>query len=803
MITRRNFITMIGAASGMPTIKPLLGPGPDDEPTRAPMHRPSISLNGEWERRIDGVLYDIVQIPSSQRPLGFYHLRPKFLLPRLSGHERAILHFDAITYYGQVWVNGKLIGAMGPYVPYEFDFTAMLKEGANEVEVGIADLSPAPDGGGKLELELGVNIGWEAYGGIIRDVYVEVRPTVFVENLQFGYALDRNFERAECTALVFISSKSAGTGRLEVTLRSGGAVLVKREQRVDIHDGVKTVEVKFTVDAPALWSPEAPNRYELSASLHTDAGTDQWSTMTGFRDVKIEGNRFLLNGERLVLKGVCRHDMWKDVGFTLTAAQMEQDMRMIKELGCNYVRLVHYPHHRRIIELADELGMLVSEESGYWGMDFKTMPPKMIELGYEIMERTIRRDWNSPSVFAWLLGNECNLTVEYLREGKERCRKLDPLRRPVSFANSMPMEQAKPIYEQAGIDFFDQHIYTFNPDDFTHAIQFYGAQRPITFTEWGGRAIGQSNILMDESIDRLHSLTIANALAGHSFWSWQDMREYTRIDAEMHDGVLESGVVTESRAPRLVPYMGLAKLLETPSTSEKPARSAPRVLPLKRTPWSRKGDFISLDLQPLVDGSNGKRSWHAFEGRMAAFWSKYPMGGNQWQRTGEKFLLWHEPEIMVGGVTFQMPVGEGSVRPLMLTPDVPEAAIPIEQNSTRLHILGQVTFPQGYPVVSQNGEPIAVYHLLYTDGQKEEVPIRSGFEAAQANRIYEATRINPVAIAAQPALHYVKDIAREHYQVLLLTIPVNHQSLKSLRLSLLSKQLCLAVFAVTAETAAR
>jgi beta-glucuronidase len=110
--------------------------------------------------------------------------------------------------------------------------------------------------------------------------------------------------------------------------------------------------------------------------------------------------------------------MWKDQGFTLTREQMEQDMRMIKGLGCNFVRLVHYPHHRYIIDLADELGLLVSEEPGYWNMDFKTMRRSLIELGLRIMERTIRRDWNSPSVFAWFLGNECTLTVDYLKEGK-------------------------------------------------------------------------------------------------------------------------------------------------------------------------------------------------------------------------------------------------------------------------------------------------------------------------------------------------------------------------------------------------
>ena len=125
-------------------------------------------------------------------------------------------------------------------------------------------------------------------------------------------------------------------------------------------------------------------------------------------------------------------------------------MRMIKDLGCNYVRLVHYPHDRHIVELADEIGLMVSEEPGFWQVDFRTLPRAKVELGYEILERTIRRDWNSPSVVAWMLANECTLTTEFLKEGKQRCNAIDPLHRLVSAANDRRAEITKPMYEQAG-----------------------------------------------------------------------------------------------------------------------------------------------------------------------------------------------------------------------------------------------------------------------------------------------------------------------------------------------------------------
>ena len=148
-----------------------------------------MDLSGAWERHVNGKLFDIIPVPSSQRPLGFYHLKREFLLPALSGSERAILHFEAITYHGRVFVNGAELGTMGPYIPYEFEFTKQAKEGRNSIDVAIADLSQSPSGAGKDEIALGVNPGWEAYGGIIRDVYVELRPAAYIENVRLGYGL--------------------------------------------------------------------------------------------------------------------------------------------------------------------------------------------------------------------------------------------------------------------------------------------------------------------------------------------------------------------------------------------------------------------------------------------------------------------------------------------------------------------------------------------------------------------------------------------------------------------------------------
>jgi hypothetical protein len=114
-------------------------------------------------------------------------------------------------------------------------------------------------------------------------------------------------------------------------------------------------------------------------------------------------------------------------------------------------------------------------------------------------------------------------------------------------------------------------------------------------------------------------------------------------------------------------------------------------------------------------------------------------------------------------------------------------------------VLGQVTFPDGFPVVGKNGETVGSYTLHYASGKTREIPLRNGYEVVQSNLVYEATRIDPEATEAQGALVFAKDIAREQYQIMLLSIPVEVGRLTNLRCKLNGQQPALAIFAVTAE----
>src|SRR5579863_1152936 len=111
--------------------------------------RTVVDLNGDWERHIHDKPVEVVRVPSSLRPLGTYRLERGFLMPRLASGQRGSLHFDGITYFGRVFVNGHALGTMIPYVPHEFDFTQFSQEGRNTVAVQITDAAAGPGDAGK------------------------------------------------------------------------------------------------------------------------------------------------------------------------------------------------------------------------------------------------------------------------------------------------------------------------------------------------------------------------------------------------------------------------------------------------------------------------------------------------------------------------------------------------------------------------------------------------------------------------------------------------------------------------------
>src|SRR5439155_9433946 len=268
-MNRRHFLSSLSAAA----VAPLASPQEVHAP--AASSRSQVSLSGTWQRYVLGAAVDTVEVPSSLRPSGYYQLRRSFVIPKPGPAQRVIAHFDAVNFHGRVFVNKTEAGTTLPYVPAEFDITKLVREGTNTMEVAIADLLAEPGGAGADEVWLGVNPGWEAYGGIIRDAFVELRPSAFLDNLRFVYRLGPQDQNAQCRVTAWISAAaSAASGRCEIALMRGAHQVARAEKQIQLQQGMTEAEFEFSIDNPALWSPDDSNLYTLNAALHSDSGTD-------------------------------------------------------------------------------------------------------------------------------------------------------------------------------------------------------------------------------------------------------------------------------------------------------------------------------------------------------------------------------------------------------------------------------------------------------------------------------------------------------------------------------------------------
>ena len=356
------------------------------------------------------------------------------------------------------------------------------------------------------------------------------------------------------------------------------------------------------------------------------------------------------------------------------------------------------------------------------------------------------------------------------------------------------------MFDDTGLDFYDWHAYEFSEDKFIKFPQQFGAAKPLTFTEWGWEDGGHGDLFYERDLDDLLEQTEAGNIAGHVFWSWNDMRQYTREDWATRDGILLSGVVTEDRSIREPMYSRLATLFAgRREIRQLRSPDAPQVLPLAWSPFTPGSTREIVDLQALAEGPFGKQSWTTFESILKKYWSA-SISDDQWIRTGSRFRLWQAPAVEIAGVSFRSAVVDGYVRPLVLTPETPEVTIPIGRRCSKLHFLGQVTLPQGYPLQGRTGDAVAMYSIVGANGAAQDIPVRNGFEVAQANRIYQATRINPIAIEAQPALEFKKDVVREQYQFLLWSVSIKPGRVQNLRCKLNSGQPSLAILAITTES---
>jgi Glycosyl hydrolases family 2, TIM barrel domain/Glycosyl hydrolases family 2 len=770
-----------------------------------------ISLAGAWERWIGDQFYDSIVVPSSYRPLGTARLVRAVEFPPLSSDQRLLLRFEGIAGNGILRVNGHEVGTLAPLIRHTFDVTDEVKPGPNRIETEITDW--------QVPLGLGPTAAWESSGGIVYGAYAEIRSDPYVENARLSYTLSSDFSKADCTLDVFLRAAHARKVRVTAELQNGEKPVSSVQQSGSANAGASTLTIHWTLDNVHLWSPDDPQLYHLVVQLESLGGHDEFATDTGFRSLVIRGNKFLLNGRPFVFKGVARHGMWGGQGYTLTAPQMEQDFRTIKSMGANAVRLVHYPHAPEELQIAARTGIFVTQETGLTWIDFSKAPRTTLETGINVLERIVQRDWNNPAFFAALLANESTPTLEVMQEARQRVKALDPalfISMPGPSAPDHKLESMKTLFDDAGFDFYTTHPYSYNSDVFEQAVNTFGTSKPTLFTEWGG-PVGKLPRMLNRQVKALGTLVQQGRLSGHFFWEWADMIQYSREDISMDPPVLAEGIVTEDRNVRHEAFSRLAELYRYDVGQQTVLRRTPVFAPAPHINAQATSQYREISLQAVIEGQPD--AWRALDAACMNFWRAN--SDDYLREGGGHFWTWDAPSLQIGPVPFETAQVDGHTRALVVLTGR-NVDIPVHGEADRLHFLGNVTAPDGYPTRGNLGEEMGSYTIVYSDGEQQPITLRWGFEVSRGNQIASATRLNTIALAATPAIDYVKDVSWEQYRTLLFTVPVKHKPIDRIAITVKplppsgplislpnqtgsgyeAGETALLVFAITAESAA-
>ena len=304
--------------------------------------------------------------------------------------KRYILHFGAVNYQSNVYLNGRKIGShKGGFTPFQFEVTGQLKEGNNFVVLMVNNNRR------KDEIPT-INTDWWNYGGITRDVTLVETPKSFINDYKVQLAKDN-------------TSELEGYIQLDGFENSESIVLDIPELKIKKSynsDEKGEISFKIPVKKVKLWSPESPKLYDVIISSATDKVSDK----IGFRTIKTIGKDIFLNNKSIFLKGISIHD---ENPFIEGRLRSDGDMRMLlqwaKELGCNYVRLAHYTHSETMLRLADEMGLLVwAEVPVYWTISWKN--EETFQNAENQLTVGIERDKNRACVIIWSVGNETPVT---------------------------------------------------------------------------------------------------------------------------------------------------------------------------------------------------------------------------------------------------------------------------------------------------------------------------------------------------------------------------------------------------------
>lgn len=369
--------------------------------------------------------------PGYRRDASWY--QKKLNIAKVDKDQVYSLYFEGSNVTTKVYVNGREAGShIGGYIGFSIDITKFIQEGNNDILVRV-------DNSYDIEIIPSQKSDFFIYGGIIRDVWLVSKYKNHIENIKITTPEVSAKKASVQLVSSILNPDNSKDLSLIVTLKNPKGKKVA-SKKVLVSDKTSTVTFE-NIKNPELWDTEKPNLYTLTTYLlEKNQIKDSIFEKVGFRWFEFKDHGpFYLNGKRLLIRGTHRHEEQAGVGAAMTNAQHYADMKSIKDMGANFVRLAHYPQDPEIYKACDELGLLVWDElpwcRGGIGNDaWKTNTKNMLA-------EIIHQNYNHPSIIIWSLGNEMNWLPDFpdgdnaeqtnifLTELNDIAHKLDPTRK--------------------------------------------------------------------------------------------------------------------------------------------------------------------------------------------------------------------------------------------------------------------------------------------------------------------------------------------------------------------------------------
>ena len=456
----------------------------------AGVETPAVLLSGTWQFRYSpDSKWDKIQVPGEPAMQGYaiehdkpFTYRKSFTVPADYAGKHTILRFDGVYSYARLFVNDTFVREHhGGFTRWDTDITPFVRPGKkNEIRLEVTDRLD--------DISYASGYAHHPIGGILRDVTLFVLPETCLYDFYAETHLDAAYEDA--VLKIGYSSPVAGGAEVAYTLTDpSGRRYPLAQSRFPLEEGGNMNELP--VKNPLKWDAEHPNLYTLTITLSKDGKEiGRFDCRIGFRDVKIEKDRMLVNGMPVKLRGACRHDIHPTLGRTTTAELDSLDVILFKRSNMNFVRTSHYPPTERFLEYCDRYGIYVESETAVCFVDTyrqKNYAPGKTQDSAEFTPRylsqcreMVKSFRSHPSILFWSIGNESVYGTNF-----QQCWdwvKATDKTRPVIFSYPGSVGEKEPVYDILSMHYQDING---NLNQWNRSTRgFQGEGIPALFDEW-------------------------------------------------------------------------------------------------------------------------------------------------------------------------------------------------------------------------------------------------------------------------------------------------------------------------------